>query len=167
MILRNFIRAKLFILFFACEFLTGFSQTTSIDFDYLQVVEAPRGPIGFIGTSANYHIGGGSSYFGIRLNNAAVGSRAGYYTFGYQAGTRLLVSESLSLHPKFMFTSGGGAESNDGSGGFLTTALLLDYAMDQVNLGFGGQYSYVSTGIIQGWSPMVSLSFHQDFSRKP
>jgi hypothetical protein len=167
MILRNFIRAKLFILFFACEFLTGFSQSTSIDFDYLQVIEAPKGPIGFIGTAANYHIGGGSSYLGIRLNNAAVGSRAGYYTFGYQAGTKFLVSESLSIHPKLMFTTGGGAESNDGSGGFLTTALLLDYAMDQFNLGFGGQYSYVSTGIIQGWSPMVSLSFRQDFSRKP
>ena len=167
MILRNFIRAKLFILFFVCAFLTGFSQSTSIDFDFLQVIEAPKGPIGFIGTSANYHIKGGNSYFGIRLNNAAVGSRAGYYTFGYQIGSRLMVTEALSLHPKLMFTTGGGAESNDGSGGFLTSALLLNYAKGPFNLGLGGQYSYVSTGVIQGWSPMVSLSFMQDFNRKP
>jgi len=167
MILRNFIRAKLFILFFACEFLTGFSQSTSIDFDYLQVVEAPRGAIGFIGTAANYHINGGPNYLGIRLNNAAVGTRAGYYTFGYQAGSRIPITNALNLHPKLMFTSGGGAESNDGSGGFLTTAAMLDYSIGQFNVGLGGQYSYVSTGIIQGWSPMVSLSLSQDFSRSP
>ena len=165
--LRNFIRAKLFILLFLCEFLTGFSQTTSIDFDYLQVVEAPRGPIGFVGTSANYHIAEGSSYFGIRLNNAAVGTRAGYYTFGYQAGTRIGFTESLAFHPKIMFTTGGGAESNDGSGGFLTSAFMLDYTRGKINLGAGGQYSYVSTGIIQGWSPMLSVSIAQNFNSQP
>jgi len=167
MMLRNFIRAKLLILLFLCEFLTGFSQSTSIDFDFLQVIEAPRGPIGFIGTAANYHIKDGPSYFGIRLNNAAIGSRAGYYTFGYQIGSRIGLSESFNIHPKLMFTTGGGAESNDGSGGFLTTAMMLDYSNGQFNLGFGGQYSYVSTGTIQGWSPIVSLTVVQDFSRQP
>jgi len=167
MMLRNFIRAKLFILLFLCEFLIGFSQSTSIDFDYLQVVEAPRGPIGFMGTAANYHLNQGSSYVGIRLNNAAVGTRAGYYTFGYQAGTRIGLAQGLSIHPKLMFTTGGGAESNDGSGGFFTTATMLDYCTGNINFGLGGQYSYVSTGIIQGWSPIVSLSIAQDFSRQP
>ena len=44
---------------------------------------------------------------------------------------------------------------------------MLDYSNGQFNLGFGGQYSYVSTGTIQGWSPIVSLTVVQDFSRQP
>ncbi|MEL0026163.1 MAG: hypothetical protein VW775_03750, partial [Schleiferiaceae bacterium] len=106
--LRNLIRAKLLILLFVGQFSPGFSQTTSIEFDYLQVIEAPKGPIGFMGTAANYHVKDGPSYFGIRLNNAAVGTRAGYYTFGYQAGTVMDVGRNWSLHPKLMFTTGGG-----------------------------------------------------------
>ncbi len=165
--LRNLIRAKLLILLFVGQFSPGFSQTTSIEFDYLQVIEAPKGPIGFMGTAANYHVKDGPSYFGIRLNNAAVGTRAGYYTFGYQAGTTMDVGKNWSLHPKLMFTTGGGAESNDGSGGFLTTALLLQHRTNTLEWGIGGQYSYVSTGVIQGWSPMLNVRLHQNFERQP
>lgn len=165
--LRNLIRAKLLILLFVGQFSPGFSQSTSIEFDYLQVVEAPKGPIGFMGTAANYHVKDGPSYVGIRLNNAAVGTRAGYYTFGYQAGTTMDVGKNWSLHPKLMFTTGGGAESNDGSGGFLTTALLLQHRTNALEWGIGGQYSYVSTGVIQGWSPMLNVRLHQNFERQP
>ncbi|MGB1151986.1 MAG: hypothetical protein ACPG9B_04420, partial [Schleiferiaceae bacterium] len=165
--LRNLIRAKLLILLFVGQFSPGFSQTTSIEFDYLQVVEAPKGPIGFMGTAANYHVKDGPSYFGIRLNNAALGTRAGYYTFGYQAGTTMDIGNNWSLHPKLMFTTGGGAESNDGSGGFLTTALLLQHRTNTLEWGIGGQYSYVSTGVIQGWSPMLNVRLHQNFERQP
>jgi len=165
--LRNLIRAKLLILLFVGQFSSCFSQTTTIEFDYLQVIEASKGPIGFMGTSANYHLKDGQSYFGIRLNNAAVGTRAGYYTFGYQAGTTMDIGKNWSLHPKLMFTTGGGAESNDGSGGFLTTAMLLQHRTNTLEWGIGGQYSYVSTGVIQGWSPMLNVRLHQNFERQP
>ena len=165
--LRNLIRAKLLILLFVGQFSPGFSQTTSIEFDYLQAIEASKGPIGFMGTAANYHLKDGPSYFGIRLNNAAVGTRAGYYTFGYQAGMTMDIGKNWSLHPKLMFTTGGGAESNDGSGGFLTTALLLQHRTNTLEWGIGGQYSFVSTGVIQGWSPMLNMRLHQNFERQP
>jgi len=141
-------------------------QKTAITFDYLTVDEAPKGPIGFLGTAVSMYHPKLPVYAGIRLNNALIGDRAGYYTFGYQIGTLLPVNKSLSIHPKLMFTSGGGAESNDGSGGFGTLALTMDYAAASWDIGIGAQYSYVSTGVIQGASAYFSLQTSLDFSRE-
>jgi hypothetical protein len=64
-----------------------------------------------------------------------------------------------------MFTTGGGAESSDGSGGFVTGAAALEYRMEKVSFGLGGQYSYISTGIIQGSSPYLTLRLHQEMKQ--
>lgn len=158
------IATKLFIIGWMCTAHSGFAQKTAINFDYLTVDEAPLGPIGFLGTGVSLYHPSLPVYAGIRLNNALVGTRAGYYTFGYQAGAHLALGQHFELHPKLMFTAGGGAESNDGSGGFGTAALSVDYTQGNWTLGAGAQYSYVSTGVIQGASPYFSLHRTLDFS---
>jgi len=144
----------------------GFAQMTSINFDYLTVDEAPKEPIGFIGTGVSIHHPSLPIYGGIRLNNAAVGIRAGYYTFGYHAGARLRLTGNWSFHPRLMYTTGGGAESNDGSGWFVTPAATLDRQFGNYTLGVGAQYSYVSTGVITGSSAYFSLNKQIDFKQK-
>ena len=144
----------------------GFAQLTSINFDYLTVDEAPKEPIGFIGTGVSIHHPSLPIYGGIRLNNAAVGIRAGYYTFGYHAGARLRLTDNWSFHPRLMYTTGGGAESNDGSGWFVTPAATLDRQFGNYTLGVGAQYSYVSTGVITGSSAYFSLNKQIDFKQK-
>ena len=144
----------------------GFAQLTSINFDYLTVDEAPKGPIGFVGTGVSIHHPSLPVYGGIRLNNAAVGIRAGYYTFGYHAGARVPLVDKWSFHPRLMYTTGGGAESNDGSGWFITPAASLDRQFGDYTLGVGAQYSYVSTGVITGSSAYFSLNKQIDFNRK-
>ena len=143
----------------------GFAQLTSINFDYLTVDEAPKGPIGFVGTGVSIQHPSLPVYGGIRLNNAAVGIRAGYYTFGYHVGARLPLIDKWSFHPRLMYTTGGGAESNDGSGWFITPAATLDRRFGDYTLGVGA-YSYVSTGVITGSSAYFSLNKQIDFNRK-
>ena len=63
-----------------------------INFDYLTVDESPKGPIGFLGTGVSMVHPTLPVYGGIRLNNALIGTRAGYYTFGYHMGAQLLSS---------------------------------------------------------------------------
>lgn len=140
-------------------------QLISLDADYLIVDEAPKGPIGFVGTGFALNHPEYPIYAGIRINNAAVGTRAGYYTFGYYTGARLPIYPSFQFHPRLMFTAGGGAESNDGSGGFFTVASTIDYRYKSFEFGAGAQYSYVSTGVIQGASPFFSLSKHLSFEQ--
>lgn len=144
----------------------GFAQMTSINFDYLTVDEAPKEPIGFVGTGVSIHHPSLPIYGGIRLNNAAVGIRAGYYTFGYHAGARLSLTDQWFIHPRLMYTTGGGAESNDGSGWFVTPAATLDRRFGDYTLGVGAQYSYVSTGVITGSSAYFSLNKQIDFKQK-
>ena len=129
-----------------------------INFDYLTVDESPKGPIGFLGTGVSMVHPNLPVYGGIRLNNALIGTRAGYYTFGYHMGAQFPLRRGLYFHPRLMFTSGGGAESNDGSGGFATISTSLDYKWKDWSLGMGGQYSYISTGVIQGVSPYITLN---------
>ena len=154
------------------------AQMTSINFDYLTVNEQPPNtnyvtilgdslePIGFLGTGASIYHPNLPIYAGIRLNNAAWGVRAGYYTFGYHAGAELKLNHNLFIHPRLMFTSGGGAESNDGSGWFISPALSLERTFGNYSLGIGGQYSYISTGIIQGSSLYFSLNKKMDFTKE-
>ena len=174
---RIFIVTKLSIL---CVFLGPLfmkAQITSINFDYLTVNEQPPNtnyltilgdslePIGFLGTGASIYHPRLPIYAGIRLNNAAWGVRAGYYTFGYHLGADIKCANHFLIHPRIMFTSGGGAESHDGSGWFISPALTLDRTFGNYSLGIGGQYSYVSTGIIQGSSVYVSLNKKVDFTK--
>ena len=133
-------------------------QITMINFDYFTVDESPKGPIGFLGTGVSMVHPNLPVYGGIRLNNALIGTRAGYYTFGYHMGAQVPLRRGLYFHPRLMFTSGGGAESNDGSGGFATISTSLDYKWKDWSLGMGGQYSYISTGVIQGVSPYITLN---------
>jgi len=128
------------------------------------VDEAPLGPIGFLGTGVSMYHPNAPIYVGIRLNNALIGTRAGYYTFGYHVGAHVSLTNKFSLQPKLMFTAGGGAESNDGSGGFGTAGLSLDYTYNDWTLGAGAQYSYVSTGVIQGASSYLTLQRSLEFS---
>lgn len=152
------ISTKLFILIISCTALTLEAQQTSVNFDYLTVLEAPKGPIGFLGTGVSLYHSELPIYAGIRLNNAIVGDRGGYYTFGYHVGGQVYLNKAWSVHPRMMFTTGGGAESNDGSGGFGTVAATLDYSYKNWNIGLGAQSSYVSTGIIRGSSPYITLN---------
>ena len=160
----TFITTKLSILFIMIGVKGAFGQLTSINFDYLTVNEAPKEPIGFFGTGASLHHPTLPIYGGIRLNNAAWGIRAGYYTFGYHAGAVLPLSSEINLHPRLMFTSGGGAESNDGSGWFISPAFTLEKQIGEYSLGVGAQYSYVSTGVITGSSGYFSLNKSIDFN---
>lgn len=140
-------------------------QLISLDADYLIVDEAPKGPIGFLGTGFALNHPTYPIYTGVRINNAAIGTRAGYYTFGYYTGARLPIAPSIQFHPRLMFTAGGGAESNDGSGGFFTAASTIDYRYKSYEFGLGAQYSYVSTGVIQGASPFASFSKHLSYQK--
>jgi hypothetical protein len=151
---------------------------TSINFDYLTVNEQPGNanyvtilgdslePIGFLGTGASIYHPNLPIYAGIRLNNAAWGVRAGYYTFGYHIGADFQFANNFLIHPKIMFTSGGGAESHDGSGWFVSPALTIDKTIGKYSFGIGGQYSYVSTGIIKGSSLYFTLNKKVDFAQK-
>ena len=161
---RSVIGTKLFILIFSCTSQSLDAQTSSVNFDYLTVLEAPKGPIGFLGTGVSLYHSTLPIYAGIRLNNALVGERGGYYTFGYHVGGHAQLSPAWSIHPRIMFTAGGGAESNDGSGGFGTIAATLDYHHKNWSFGLGAQSSYVSTGIIRGSSPYFTLNRSIDFS---
>jgi hypothetical protein len=161
---RNLIVAKLSILILLSSFGTIKAQKVRIGFDYLVVDEAPKGPIGFLGTSASLYAKEYPFHIGIRLNNAAVGTRGGYYTFGYEMGHHLDLSSKSTLVTDLMFTTGGGAESNDGSGGFITLASGLEYQFNNSSALLGYQYSYVSTGIIQGASPYVCISKSIDYT---
>ena len=161
----SFMCVKLLILSLISTSLKG--QQTAINFDYLTVLEAPKGPIGFLGTGTQIYAPESNIHIGIRLNNALVGDRAGYYTFGYQLGTHLELTPNVQLSPTIMFTTGGGAESNDGSGGFFTTACALDYMLSKASIGIGYQYSYVSTGVIQGASPYLSMKLFQNLNNNP
>ena len=113
---RFLISAKLSILCLIMGSIQGFAQLTSINFDYLTVGESPKELIGFVGTGVSIHHPYLPIYGGIRLNNAAVGNHTGYYTFGYHARTRLPLTDQWFFYPRLMYTTGGGAESNDGSG---------------------------------------------------
>ena len=146
--------------------LSAFGQLTSINFDYLTVNEAPKEPIGFLGTGASIHHPTLPVYGGIRLNNAAWGIRAGYYTFGYHAGAILPLTNKFNVHPRLMFTSGGGAESNDGSGWFITPALTVEKEIGAYTFGVGAQYSYVSTGVITGSSAYLSVNKSINFNNQ-
>ncbi|MEC8459173.1 MAG: hypothetical protein VXY91_07170 [Bacteroidota bacterium] len=153
------------------------AQMTSINFDFLRVNEQPPNPeyltilgdslepIGFLGTGVSIYHPNLPIYAGIRLNNAVWGVRAGYYTFGYHFGANIKLANHLSIHPKIMFTTGGGAENHDGSGWFFSPALTIDKAFGKYSLGIGGQYSFVSTGIIKGSSIYFSLNKKVDFSQ--
>lgn len=150
---------------FSCTIFTLEAQKTAVNFDYLTVIEAPKGPIGFLGSGVSLYHNKLPVYAGIRLNNALVGDRGGYYTFGYHIGGHLRLSHAWSLHPRIIFTAGGGAESNDGSGGFGTIATTVDYKLKNWTLGIGAQSSYVSTGIIRGSSPYLTINRNVDFSQ--
>ena len=164
-ILRKFfIDTKLLFLMLFIGINSLFGQRTSVNFDYLTVDERPREPIGFLGTGVSIFHPSLPVYAGIRLNNAAWGSRAGYYTFGYHTGAILPLSNSISLQTRLMFTSGGGAESNDGSGWFISPAVTLNKSFGSYNMGVGAQYSYVSTGVIQGASAYFTINKDIDFN---
>lgn len=140
------------------------AQNTSINFDYLTVNETPLEPIGFLGTGISMQHKTLPIYGGIRLNNAAWGIRAGYYTFGYHAGAQLPLNTQWDVHPRLMFTAGGGAESNDGSGWFVSPAVTLDRRIGAYSIGVGAQYSMVSTAVIRGSSAYFTLNKRLDFS---
>lgn len=141
------------------------AQSALIQFDYLVVDEAPRGPIGFTGLAVNYTPENSPISIGMRINNALIGERGGYYTYGYQAGLKMPLTPHLSLNPALMFTAGGGAEMNDGSGGFGTVASTLDYTSGSHTFGLGAQYSYISTGVIQGSSIFARYVLEQPLSK--
>ena len=141
------------------------AQSAHIQFDYLVVDEQPKGPIGFTGLGVLYQPEGSPLTFGMRLNNALVGERGGYYTYGYQVGAALPLGANWSFNPVAMFTAGGGAESNDGSGGFGTLAGTLDYTSGVHTFGLGAQYSYISTGVIQGHSVFARYVLEQPLSK--
>ena len=173
----TFIDVRLFIVGLFLYPLFMKAQLTSINLDYLWVNEQPPNPgyltilgdslepIGFLGTGVSIYHPNLPIYTGIRLNNAVWGVRAGYYTFGYHFGANIKFANNFLIHPKIMFTTGGGAESHDGSGWFVSPALTIDKAFRKYSLGVGGQYSYVSTGIIKGGSIYFSLNKKVDFSQ--
>lgn len=138
-------------------------QMTQIHFDYLIVDEAPIQKIGFLGTGVSLFHPNQPVFAGIRINNAFAGVRGGYYTYGYHVGAQIPISKAFTFTPQAMFTAGGGAESNDGSGGFGTLSASVEYHKGRHGFGLGAQYSYVSTGVIQGASPYFKYTIDQSF----
>lgn len=135
----------------------------SIALGYFQVDEVGKEPIGFANVDLSYSALRKQHFdvnLGARLGIACAGQRGGFFYLGYLGEGLYKMNDWFSLGLQGSFSAGGGASAPDKDGWILQSGAFLQIGnRSRFALRAGYVYSYVSSGKIKGYSPMLSLNF--------
>lgn len=97
---------------------------------------------------------------GMRLIAATTGKRGGYFAFGYGSELIIRPQNRLQFGIHAALLAGGGAAAPDKDGWLVQSTLFSQYQWKTgLSLRAGLNYGYVSSGVIQGFSPLLGMNW--------
>ena len=146
---------------------TLFSQKPShFDLGFFKIHESGKVDIGFSSFGFNYTPVDRPKvkyHAGLQFIGATTGVRGGFFAFGFSNELQLAPFQkgNLRLNLGASFLAGGGANAPDKDGWIIQGKSTLQYRLCQSLFVYGGAaYSYISGGIIQGWTPTLGVKFN-------
>lgn len=136
---------------------------TTLGTSVFQLAEKDNLGIGFLSFDISYPVYEGEFFAfksGMRINGAFEGNRGGYFAFGYFGEGILMAKRPYQLGWNFSLTAGGGAQAPDKDGWMIQNTLFAQYTTsNNFSIRAGINHAYVSSGILQGFSPLIGLNW--------
>lgn len=162
---------SVYLFIFIClSFSASFSQKNyNLNLGGFYIPEENNHNIGFSSFSVSYPIlQKEKTEFsaGIQFIGATTGVRGGFFAFGYTSefNFKPFKTDKFYLGVNTSFLAGGGASAPDKDGWILQGSGFMQYTLFRdFKLYLGASYSYVSSGVISGWSPNLGFKLNLNY----
>lgn len=139
-----------------------FSQT-NLGTSCFYVPEKNNLDIGFMSYDVSYPLYQGTKLEirgGLRFLGAFEGNRGGFFAFGYFGEGLLFSHKKIQIGWNLGLTAGGGAQAPDKDGWIIQNTCFAQYqSMRNFSFRVGLNHTFVSSGMIQGFSPLLGVNW--------